>query len=238
MYVKSVCQSTKSSMVLIFDLDDTLYDEISYVMSGFRAVARYGADSFGWNEDESLSQMLKYLQSHGRGKVFDEWLYTNGRHSSSDVAKCVRIYRHHQPEITLSPSAVSVLDNYHGRCSMYLVTDGHKIVQQKKVEALKITKMFKRIFITHRFGIRHAKPSLHCFELIREAERCEWFEMIYVGDNPAKDFVNLNRMGALTVRVTTGSHASVVAPPGYDALFSIPNLSSLPKLLDGWKKTK
>lgn len=218
-------------MILIFDLDDTLYDEITFVMSGLRAVARFGEASFGWDAEESLTFMQAHLQQHGRGKIFDEWLSSNGRHSSSGVARCVRIYRHHQPEITLFPFAAPVLKHYHGRCPMYLVTDGHKVVQQKKVEALGITPMFKRIFITHRFGIRHAKPSLHCFEIIRRAERCAWSEMVYVGDNPAKDFVNLNSVDALTVRVSTGSHASVVARPDHDARVTIPDLASLPVIL-------
>ncbi len=225
-------------MVLIFDLDDTLYDEITYVMSGLRAVARFGQDAFGWNAEESLTQMQTYLHLHGRGNVFDEWLKSNGRCSGSNVATCVRIYRHHQPEIKLSPLAVSVLKNYYGHCPMYLVTDGHKVVQEKKVKALEITDLFKRILITHRFGIRHAKPSLHCFEVIRKAEQCPWSEMIYVGDNPAKDFVNLNHMGALTVRVSTGSHASVIALPSHDARVTIPDLGSLSVTLDEWKKLR
>jgi FMN phosphatase YigB (HAD superfamily) len=32
--------------ILVFDLDDTLYDELSYVHSGFRVVAAYIADQF------------------------------------------------------------------------------------------------------------------------------------------------------------------------------------------------
>jgi putative hydrolase of the HAD superfamily len=223
-------------MVLTFDLDDTLYDEMTFVISGLRAVARFGEASFGWNADQSLHWMQRYLLTHGRGRVFDEWLNVHGRHSRTGVETCIRVYRHHEPEITLFPSAAQVLEQYYGRQPMYLVTDGHKVVQQKKIEALSLSPMIKRAFITHRFGIRHAKPSLYCFELIRRAERCDWSEMVYVGDNPAKDFVNLNLMGALTVRVRTGSHASLVARPGYDARVTIPDLVSLRGVIDRWKK--
>ncbi|MCG5516522.1 MULTISPECIES: HAD family hydrolase [unclassified Ectothiorhodospira] len=218
-------------MILIFDLDDTLYDEMSYVTSGLRAVAHFGEASFGWDAAQSLAFMQAHLLQHGRGKVFDAWLHTHGQHSNTRVTTCVRTYRHHQPEITLFPLAYKVLKYYIGGWPLYLVTDGHKVVQQKKIEALGLAPMFKRTFITHRFGIRHAKPSLHCFEIIRRAERCEWCDMVYVGDNPAKDFVGLNRVGAMTVRVNTGSHASVVARPGYDARTTIPDLASLPEVL-------
>jgi len=68
---------------------------------------------------------------------------------------------------------------------------------------------------------------LHCFNLIRSAERVEWDELVYVGDNPAKDFVSLNQVGAKTIRVLTGAHADVRALSSHDAQLSITNLSSL-----------
>ena len=115
--------------------------------------------------------------------------------------------------------------------SLYLVTDGHKITQQRKVEALGVATYFKRIFITHQFGIVHAKPSLYCFEQIKKAEGCEWADILYLGDNPAKDFVSLNQVGAVTVRVRTGAHASVVGKPGFDATHHIERLTDFETLL-------
>jgi putative hydrolase of the HAD superfamily len=221
-------------MVLIFDLDDTLYDEMTFVSSGMRAVARYGKEAFDWDEEASHVFMLAHLQKNGRGKVFDEWLRSHGRYSAARVAKCISVYRHHQPQMSLFSSAEHMLTLYKGKYPMYLVTDGNKVVQQKKIEALKLQPVFKRCLITHSYGIRHAKPSLYCFDLIRRAERCAWPSICYVGDNPAKDFVNLNLVGALTVRVSTGSHASVVAPIGYDACVTIPNLLNLPSVLEQW----
>lgn len=219
-------------MVLIFDLDDTLYDETRFVMSGLRAVAQHGQAAFGWPEDASFAELVALLNRHGRGRVFDEWLQGHGRFSRAQVAACVRVYRHHAPEIGLYPGVRSLLARWGARSPLYLVTDGHKIVQQNKVAALELQPMFRRVFITHRFGIRHAKPSLHCFEIIRRTERCAWSDMVYVGDNPAKDFVNLNAQGALTVRVLTGSHRDVVARPGHDARHVVANVSALPSALD------
>ena len=219
-------------MVLIFDLDDTLYDEMTYVWSGLRAVAAFGRASFGWNEKDSCTFLDGRLAKHGRGQVFDEWLRAHDHYSVSRVKQCVHVYRHHKPNISLSKVASQILSLYQGVHSLYLVTDGHKIVQQKKIDALGIEAMFKRCLITHRFGIRHAKPSLYCFEKIREAEKCAWSSMVYVGDNPAKDFVNLNVMGSLTVRVKTGAHAEVKARFGCDAQHTIQDLTGLPLLLN------
>lgn len=221
-------------MVLIFDLDDTLYDEISYVESGLHAVANFGEKKFGWDSKKSFTFMKSHLIQHGRGAIFDEWLRMHGRHSSTFVALCVKVYRHHSPKISLFPSALKILEKYHEKLPIYLVTDGHKIVQKNKIEALNIKPFLKRAFITHCFGVKKSKPSLHCFEIIRRTESCQWSDMIYVGDNPAKDFVSLNGMGAKTVRVNTGSYASSVALPGYDGQVKISDLRSIPLVLEQW----
>ena len=213
-------------MILIFDLDDTLYDELDYVHSGFNAVSRWGHDKLGIDHDLSYKLMLKLLETHGRGKIFDLWL------RRKYLAKqAVNIYRHHTPQIELWSEARTVLEGYSGKIPMYLVTDGHKVVQAKKIEALGIKKYFCRTYITHQYGIENCKPSIYCFDLIRQKEKCDWSDLIYIGDNPGKDFVNLNKCGAKTVRVLTGQHQHVVAKIGYEANQRISNLCELPNLL-------
>lgn len=210
-------------MVLIFDLDDTLYDERAYVESGLRSVAAFGRALFGWDLDASFHFMLDVLDREGRGAIFDRWLESRGRYSRSLVHKCVRAYRHHTPHLSLYPDARDLLPKLKGH-PLYVVTDGHKIVQQHKIEALAIAPLFRRIFITHRYGIQYAKPSTYCFERIREAERCDWADMTYVGDDPAKDFVGLREVRMNTVRVLTGAHRNAEAKPGYEARYCIPDL--------------
>ena len=217
-------------MVLIFDLDDTLYDERAYVESGLRAVADFGQTYFGWNRQASFRLMAGLLDRQGRGVIFNEWLASHGVRQKSVVRECVRIYRHHTPHLRLDSHARKLLSDLK-QYPLYLVTDGHKIVQQKKVRALGIEQQFQKIFITHRYGLRHAKPSTYCFDLIRKRERCAWTDLMYVADNPAKDFVNLNKLGVGTIRVLTGAHKSTRAKKGHDARYTISNLSHLRKIL-------
>jgi putative hydrolase of the HAD superfamily len=217
-------------MIIIFDLDDTLYDERTYVESGFLSVAYFGFDKFGWNVQQSFQFMINTLVQEGRGAIFDKWLILNGRYSKRLVQECLRIYRHHNPTIQLYQAASQLLPKILDY-PLYLVTDGHKIVQQKKVDALNISDVFRYIFITHRYGIRHAKPSTYCFQKIREREKCKWQDMIYIGDNPAKDFVNLKPLGAHTVRVLTGIHGTSQARPEHNAHHIITNLTEFYPLL-------
>jgi len=212
-------------VIYIFDLDDTLYDERQYVESGLHAVARFAAKRWQLDEDTSYQTMQQLLDSQGRGRIFDDLLAPHKLETKANIQACVSCYRLHQPEISMPQEHHQLLQQLPK--PLYLVTDGNKIVQQKKVQALGIEQYFKRIFITHRFGIKNAKPSTYCFELIRKVEQCEWKDMVYIGDNPAKDFVNLNKLGVNTVRVLTGSHREVLIGKAYNAKLIINSLSNL-----------
>ena len=164
-------------MVLIFDLDDTLYEERDYLTSGFWAVARRLEAQFGWDRDASYRCMMEVMEEQGRGAVFNRLLERHGKMSEALVRDCVKFYRHHPPEIHLLPAAMELLPKLSGS-PLYLVTDGHKIVQDHKMRALGIESRFRKVYLTHRYGIRHAKPSPHCFERIREREGCGWEQMV------------------------------------------------------------
>jgi putative hydrolase of the HAD superfamily len=217
------------SPILIFDLDDTLYPERSYVESGFQAVADHLQTQRGWDATASLRLMREVLELEGRGAVFNRLLAHHGDHRASAVIDCIKTYRHHTPTIHLAESARHLLNLL--APPLYIVTDGNKLVQHNKVVALGIEPFFAKVFITHRYGISHAKPSTYCFERIRAREGCSWSDLVYVGDNPAKDFVNLNPLGMRTVRVLTGEHRQVMAKPGHEALQVIASLDQLPDCL-------
>ena len=76
------------------------------------------------------------------------------------------------------------------------VTDGRTATQRNKIEALGLDAFFgNQIYISEAEGID--KTSTHSFERIMDALPAERY--VYVGDNPAKDFVAPNRLGWLTV---------------------------------------
>jgi putative hydrolase of the HAD superfamily len=219
-------------MVLIFDLDDTLYSELSFVHSGFRAVAALGEERFDWPAADSARRLSDILAAQGRGRIFDNWLGQRlPRVPRTLVQECVKCYRHHFPDIALPEEHRRLLENLAAKQRIYLVTDGHKIAQANKIAALRIAPYFEHCYITHRYGLAAAKPSMRCFDLIRRRENCSWQSLVYIGDNPAKDFVGLNRAGGVSVRVLTGQHADAEARPGYEAGSRLESLCDLPELL-------
>lgn len=218
-------------MVVVFDLDDTLYNEITYVESGFDAVAKFISENTEAKQTVILSKMMQNLQLNGRGKVFNDILKEFNLYSKSNVKKSISIYRLHQPNIKLDKEVLELLKEFNIKYPLYLVTDGNKVVQSLKVKALTIEAFFKKVFVTHRYGLKASKPSLFCFERIKSLEKCNWDDMIYIGDNPKKDFVNLNKMRAYTVRIIQGDHKDLKLDSAHEAHYSISNLQELRELI-------
>jgi putative hydrolase of the HAD superfamily len=217
-------------MVLVFDLDDTLYEEMSYVRSGFQAVGTFMNHRWGVPEGESAKAMGIVLAREGRGRVFDMVLEEYGLRTSVNVRACVSAYRNHDPKIELWAAAKRCLGRFK-TTPMYVVTDGNKIVQGRKASALAVDRYVKKVFRTHSYRTMHVKPSPYCFELIAGREGVDPSEICYVGDDPHKDFVGIKPKGFKTVRVLTGKHSETVLDSAHEAHMTVKCLDELSPIL-------
>lgn len=214
--------------VIVFDLDDTLYNEIEYVHSGFKAVASHFSKEFSIDETKFFEKMIHILNLQGRGKVFNETLKSFELYSKTNVKKSISLYRTHSPSICLNKESSNILKYYRSKnIPLYLVTDGNKVVQYNKIKALGIEKFFKKIFITHRYGIKHAKPSTYCFEKIAALEKVRFHEIVYIGDNINKDFISIKKLGFRTIRLLNGMFKDITKPKEYHAEVTISNIKEL-----------
>lgn len=218
-------------MIIVFDLDDTLYSEIDYVKSGFTHVSKVISAFVSQPEKEIYDSLMTILKRDGRGHVFDTFLSERDIYSRKLAMRLVMEYRKHYPKISLSLETYEVLEYLKSEHNLYLVTDGNKLVQERKVQALSIKFLFKRIFITHRFGLHASKPALKCFEIIKEIEGVDWDQIVYIGDDPNKDFVNLNKVGAKTIRRRFGRFNTLSLDKDYEAQREIKELYELPLII-------
>ena len=212
--------------VLVFDLDDTLYPELSYVHSGFRAVAAMLSPLLGVPAEVLAAGMIAEEAVQGRGQVFDNVLRQHGRWRKALVAACLRTYRQHRPELTLYPDAERCLARF-ADWPLYIVTDGHKEVQARKVAALRLAGRVCHAYLTNRYGRHRAKPDPHVFQLICRREGVTPNEVTYVGDNVRKDFVGIKPLGFRTVRILRGNYAHLEADEAHAADRSIHSLDEL-----------
>jgi putative hydrolase of the HAD superfamily len=218
-------------MILVFDLDDTLYDEKQFVYSGFFEVANWISEMSKTSSNIIYESMVKDLSVNGRGEVFNNALKIYFHKTKKNIKKCISIYRLHKPRISLEKDVVNLLIELGKTYELYIVTDGNKIVQNNKIKSLDVEKYIKKAFITYRYGLKASKPSLKCFEIIKNIEKINWQELVYIGDNPNKDFVNLNKVDAITIRVLQGDYANIKVTNEYDAKFKIDKLTDLRMLI-------
>jgi len=223
-------------MLLIFDLDDTLYEEITFVKSGFKAVAKYLAKKYNLETDELFNNCLKILNKEGRVQVFNILLKEYKLYSKNEVLNCIKIYRYHKPDIKLYDDALRFL-NKNSKSNIYVVTDGNKIVQRNKIMALNLDNFVKRAYPTRQFGIKYEKPSPHVFLKIANLEKLCPSQIIYFGDNPYKDFCGIKPIGFKTIRIKRGQFSEIVLDKEHEAHltfnnFDEININSLNKLIN------
>jgi len=216
--------------VVVFDLDDTLYPEVTFFQSGLKAVSKSLSKELRINWKNIYAEMLLINEIDGRGKIFDIFLEEHGIFTNSLLQNMISKYRNHNYEIQIEENMMQFLLSLKDK-SKYIVTDGHKLVQSRKIAALKIFDHFDRIYITNRFGINKQKPSLYCFNKIANLEKTRLSEIIYIGDNPKKDFVNLNKAGAVTIQTCIYVDNPKHLQPEYNASYEVYSLRELKDIL-------
>lgn len=180
--------------VVVFDLDDTLYPEADYVTSGFRYVGELVERLYGTAFVEPLLAAWRAGSADPIGEVLRESGLPPGLKDNLIAA-----YRYHRPSISPSPGAFELIQRCRQRgCPLYLISDGRGLTQRLKLDALGLTQAFDAVFISEEVGA--GKPDARSFQEImaRGPERGSW---VYVGDNPAKDFVAPNALGWSTIGV-------------------------------------
>lgn len=178
-----------------FDLDDTLYPERQYIMSGFRAVADYlekhvkpGLEFF---------PLLKGAFEEGiRGNTFDCVLERAGVSVDDKlVQNLVDIYRGHVPEIAPYDDVVPTLQTLKGRYHLGLISDGPVVSQRRKWDALGIARFFDKVIFTDEMGREFWKPNPWAFQEMADRFDLQPEECVYVADNPQKDFIGPHEVG-------------------------------------------
>lgn len=220
-------------MIVAFDLDDTLYRELDYVESGFRAVADHVSALHPITSDEAYELLIESVERDGRGRQFDDLLRAIGAFSVRKRDLLVQVYRQHKPRIELPAESGYILRALAAEGHrLFLVTDGNHHVQNRKVEALGLRSYVEHVYLTGRYGRGATKPGTRVFELMLARTRAEAADLVYVGDNPRKDFIGVRSLGGSTIRVLTGGFAGEVAAPGYEPDLTVNSICGIPSALE------
>jgi putative hydrolase of the HAD superfamily len=217
---------------IIFDLDDTLFPEHQFVLSGFRAVTEWltlNHSICGFYE-----QAERLYRDGKRGKIFDLALEKLGvTVEALLIDELIRVFREHRPYIDLYDDARWAIDFFRKSNKLGILTDGYLVTQRKKVDALGIASRFNVVVYSDEAGRENWKPSPMPYKKVMASLGISGDECVYIADNPMKDFVTARQLGWKTIRICreAGEYTSLIAKQGYEADVSIESLFELQGLI-------
>ena len=186
---------------VIFDLDDTLYPEQSFVFSGYRAVAEAFRTQFG-DPDETVAELTRIFHSQDRRLAFNALFERRGQPADREAVQAmIDLYQSHAPTISLYDDAEAALTRLRKRFSLGIITDGAAVMQETKVAALGLRTRVDVVVLTDELGPGFGKPHPRAFELMAERLAIDPTACVHVADNAAKDFVAPNALGWMTIQI-------------------------------------
>ena len=195
------CDGSRFQRVIVFDLDDTLYLERDYVLSGLGAVGQWARHALGI---DGLGDMMRCRFEAGvRTNIFDESLEEVGLTPSPPlIARMLTAYRQHRPDIRLAPDADQFLAARDPKTGFAVITDGFLDAQRRKIRALGLYARGIHLGIcTDIWGRECWKPNPRAFEHVEQLFGQSGAALTYVADNPRKDFTAPRSRGWQTVQI-------------------------------------
>ena len=213
---QSVCITEGKGQIkgVIFDLDDTLFSEKEYVKSGYKAVSDY----LGGGYEEKLWQFFE------AGKpAIDELLKELGR--ENEKAEVLKTYRSHKPDIHFYPGVAEMIEELKARgIKVGLITDGRPEGQRNKLDALGLE--VDDVIITDELGgVQFRKPCDIAFRIMMTRWRLNPADIVYVGDNPVKDFQAPQQLGMKNIWFRNAD--GIYQDTNKDSEWTVRNISEL-----------
>ncbi len=204
---------------VVLDVDDTLYLERDYVHSGFRAVGE-------WCQAELdvagvADRAWELFLVGRRGSTLTDALVDQGVQVDDALRRrVIEIYRGHSPAIALLPDAEEFLKRF-GLSRLGVLTDGAASSQRAKCHALGLTSIAEPLVITAEHGT--SKPDRAVYRIFEHEWRLPGGQLMYVADNPLKDFIAPVELGwqCIRVRRPDSLHAAIATPEGVTEIASL-----------------
>ena len=128
-------------------------------------------------------------------KAIDAYLSEIGEEDKK--AECLKIYREQMPEITLYEGVVEMIEDLKAKgIKVGIITDGRPEGQRNKIKALGLESLVDDIIISDELGgPQFGKPCDIAFRIMQKRWRLPYEQIVYVGDNPNKDFQACRQLG-------------------------------------------
>lgn len=193
--------------VIIFDLDDTLYDcSGTLVVRGRRQVAKTIAKLINCSEEEAYQLQLDMEEKYGVKANIYEKIVSHYHLPETYAQELLEEFVHVDiSDITVFPDVKDTLTQLKVRgYRLVLVTSGDKEIQRKKIDELGLNnRYFDDIVITER---NKGQSKKACFQEIMKRCDLQPEEVICVGDKIDDELTASKSLGMVTVLFEHGRH--------------------------------
>jgi len=199
---------------VLFDLDDTLYDQQRWLAPAWSAVAaaatRCGVDG------GALERALVAIAAEGsdRGRIIDRALARVGAPHDVPIAPLLAAFRSSVPR-RLAPyrGVREALRLVRAEVPIGLVSDGDVAIQRAKLRCLGLDDAFDVVVLSDELGRERRKPHPAPFRVALAALRVPARHAVHVGDRPDKDVQGAVAVGMRAIRVRTGEYRAMPDDP-------------------------
>ena len=208
---------------VIFDLDNTLYDENMLISSVCR--------EFSYRHHLPLDNITYIINDEFRlhsKDIFGDWLRKIDFYTDSRQEELFTLYQSIDTPLNLYEDAkdfLAFLQSQNVRVG--ILTNGNLHAQQHKVKLLNLHTSPYEIEYARSNGIEYEKPHINAFIRILNRLNTEAKDSLFIGDNPLTDIAGANHAGILSVWLVRGYGRLI---PCDDAKIKITHFDELRRL--------
>lgn len=185
---------------LIFDLDNTIYNENDYFLKTFEKFSERNklefrlfktnfTDEFRLSSKDIFTDILKIVDSY----------------SLSKQEELFNLYKSIDTKLELFKDARWIIDYANGNnIKIGIITNGVLEAQRNKVKCLDIGKKFDSIIYARKFGKKYEKPNAKPFEESLLELKVDSDSVIYIGDDPYTDIFGARANGIKSIFLKRG----------------------------------
>lgn len=204
-------------ITIMFDVDDTLYDQLRPFQQAFDDVFAdpsipmeelfkysriYSDEVFQQSEDGVISKLE--MQIYRIRKALEHYDHPI---TDQEGANFQERYQYYQSQLQLDPDMKAALDLcVHHNIQLGIITNGPAQHQRNKIQQLALKNWVPEefIFISGELGI--AKPDIRVFQQVEKAMQLDKANTFYIGDSYTNDIIGAKRAGWQAVWVNRRNH--------------------------------
>lgn len=174
---------------IIFDLDDTLYEEIEYLKRAYKYISEKIIESESdhhYSESSIYKYFLRTFTNEGRINLFQKAVkkFNIKNFTIEHFLNCLRTVNICENEIPIKKPILDFFIKYHVSKNFFILTNGNITQQKNKIKSINIP--FKgeiKIYYSSSLGKELEKPNPYFILKILRDHNLSKEQVMYIGDS-------------------------------------------------------